>query len=467
MKYTYLALLFVAFKACLVLADSETIFCNSTSQCPEEQPCCSQYGQCGTGFYCLGGCDPRYSFNLSACMPMPVMKEFNTSFTNISEIANINDYLGNASETDWIYSGHIAGHNKDLMLQMPNGTTGSVISSSSYLWYGKVSARLKTSRTNGVVTAFILFSDVQDEIDFECVGYNLTFPQSNYYSRGFLDYHNANSSETSDTFENYHLYELDWDQDRIEWSIDGSVVRTLTKESTWNDTAKVFNYPQTPTRIQMSLWPGGALSNGLGTIEWAGGAIDWNAADIQQYGYFYAYLDYVSYKAHDWPEGVKRVGSNNTKDLNAFVYNSSNGNQSNIMWVKAKTWIGSSDASGLNPDNEDEEVTTVISSGSSKSTKTNTIPRKTSSGTNTNVPTMVTNGAPKATGGSNGSGNSGDSNTVAYNSEDGFVQNYKATSTGTNGGSSGSSSNEGSSLNLDWVIGMVSAMGVGVFSFLV
>ena len=97
--------------------------------------------------------------------------------------------------------------------------------------YGTVKlATLKTSHDGGVVTAFILFSDVQDEIDYEFVGYNLTNPQSNYYSQGILNYNNSRNSSVNNTFEYYHNYEMDWTEDKIEWYIDGEKVRTLNKK---------------------------------------------------------------------------------------------------------------------------------------------------------------------------------------------------------------------------------------------
>lgn len=92
----------------------------------------------------------------------------------------------------------------------------------------------------------------------------------------------------SDTFSNYHDYEIRWTPDRIDWLVDGKVGRTLKKEETWNATSKNFEFPQTPARLQLSIWPGGLASNAKGTIDWAGGEMDWDAPDIQNNGYFYA-----------------------------------------------------------------------------------------------------------------------------------------------------------------------------------
>jgi beta-glucanase (GH16 family) len=52
------------------------------------------------------------------------------------------------------------------------------------MWFGNVQATFKTSRGAGVVTAFILLSDVKDEIDYEFVGADLESAQSNYYFQG-------------------------------------------------------------------------------------------------------------------------------------------------------------------------------------------------------------------------------------------------------------------------------------------
>lgn len=46
---------------------------------------------------------------------------------------------------------------------------------------------MKTSRGAGVVSAFILLSDVKDEIDFEFVGADLQHAQSNYYFQGITN----------------------------------------------------------------------------------------------------------------------------------------------------------------------------------------------------------------------------------------------------------------------------------------
>lgn len=108
-----------------------------------------------------------------------------------------------------------------------------------------------------------------------------------------LDNHGSNIS-LSDTFSNYHTYEIDWTPDQVTWLVDGQVGRTLKKSDTWNETTNQWMYPQTPARVQLSLWPGGLESNGEGTIDWAGGLVNWNTADITNNGYYYATFQSVT-----------------------------------------------------------------------------------------------------------------------------------------------------------------------------
>ncbi len=98
---------------------------------------------------------------------------------------------------------------------MPPNSVGTLLASTNYVWYGKISAKIKTSRDAGVVTAFILLADSKDEIDFEFVGVDLDHAQSNFYSQGIPYYHNAQNLSVTDTFGTYHTYEIDWKPDSI------------------------------------------------------------------------------------------------------------------------------------------------------------------------------------------------------------------------------------------------------------
>ena len=136
------------------------------------------------GAYCLGGCDPKYSNSLDSCVPAPVCESKDYSFPDTDAIIPNTEYLGDASEADWVSSGDPLSYDGKLLLTMPEGSVGTLLASTHYMWYGKTSAKLTTGAGKGVVTAFILMSDVKDEIDFEWIGVELDAAQTNFYSQG-------------------------------------------------------------------------------------------------------------------------------------------------------------------------------------------------------------------------------------------------------------------------------------------
>ena len=151
-----------------------------------------EYGQCGVGAYCLGGCDIRYSNTLDSCVPAPICKTQDYKLTSLDGITANTQYLGDASKANWVSQGTplLTPDNSAVILTLAEdgaSASGTLLSSSQYVWYGKVSATMKTSRGAGVVSAFVLFSDVQDEIDFEFVGTDLNTAQSNFYWQGVTD----------------------------------------------------------------------------------------------------------------------------------------------------------------------------------------------------------------------------------------------------------------------------------------
>ena len=105
---------------------------------------------------------------------------------------------------------------------------------------------------------------------------------------------NEKNLSAPNTDSTWHTYTIDWQPDSLSWEVDGQVLRTLYRNETYNETAGQYHYPQTPSRVQFSLWPAGKAGNAQGTIEWAGGEIDWNSPYMQN-GYYYAMVkDVVS-----------------------------------------------------------------------------------------------------------------------------------------------------------------------------
>ncbi|KAL4925594.1 putative cell wall glucanase (Utr2) [Aspergillus undulatus] len=388
--------------------------CSLDKQCPEEYPCCSVYGQCGTGAYCLGGCDPLMSYSLDSCAPMPVCQSKTYKWENLDNAATNAKYLGNASAADWVYSGEPKLEDGNLVLTMPKESTGSLFANNHYVWYGKIGAKVKSSRGAGVVTAFILLSDTKDEIDYEWVGSDLTEVQTNWYFQGILNYGNGDNYKVDghNTYEDWHHYEIDWTPEKLEWLIDGKVVRTLTKEETFNETSNRYEYPQTPSRMQMSLWPAGQASNAQGTIEWAGGEIDWNSEDIKNQGYYSASFGEISVECYDPPKGTNVDG-----DV-SYDFKDDKGLESSVEITNNKTVLASLGATGLDMDLGGDNDDSNSSSNSSTSVPENqggtgNEPGSSGSSTGSGSVSSSTN----APGTFNQGGDSGDDGTNAAPSE--------------------------------------------------
>lgn len=142
----------------------------------------TEYGECGVGAFCLGGCDPRMSFALASCAPAPQCAD-RAMTLDADSIVSEADYLGDPSTADWVQSdgSQVLQSSDGAVLTMPKDSAGAVLASTVYMWYGTVKAKLRTSRGAGVVSAFILLSDVKDEIDFEFIGVDLQTAQTNFY----------------------------------------------------------------------------------------------------------------------------------------------------------------------------------------------------------------------------------------------------------------------------------------------
>lgn len=234
-----------------------------------------------------------------------------------------------------------------------------------------------------------------------------------------LDNNGDDIEDISDTRQNWHTYEIDWKPDSIKWSIDDKEVRKLERDSTYNDTTKQYNFPQTPSRVQLSLWPGGLESNGKGTIEWAGGLVDWDSKYMSN-GYYFAQVKDISVECYDPPHG------DDSGSDKAYYYTSVDGTEDTVQIGSNNTVIGSMEATGDDPD-KGKPSPSSDSKGSSTSTSS-----KKSTSTATSRPESV----PGMSGGGN-AGNSGGESAGSGNEDSG------SGNTNSNGDTSGSAYDDG------------------------
>lgn len=169
---------------------------------------------------------------------------------------------------------------------------------------------------------------------------------------------NGKNLGVSNTVSNVHEYCIDWSPDQLKWEIDGEVLRTLNKKDTWNETSKNYHYPQTPSRIMLSLWPAGLPSNAEGTIEWAGGEIDWNSKYMQN-GYYYAMIESITVDCYDPPKAAKGNGGK------TYLYTNRAAVEGSVELSDKHVILGSLYATGEDP----QEGASTATTGGSKPTK--------------------------------------------------------------------------------------------------
>lgn len=140
--------------------------------------------------------------------------------------------------------------------------------------------------------------------------------------------------------------------------------RTLEKSTTWNETAQRYQFPQTPSRMQLSLWPAGQASNAEGTKEWAGGEIDWDSEDIKDKGYYYATIGDITVECYQPPAGSDIHGNK------SYVFTDDKGVNSSIRTTNNDTVLASLGATGLDPDLGADKDHSSTSSGSGSNSST-------------------------------------------------------------------------------------------------
>lgn len=124
--------------------------------------------------------------------------------------------------------------------------------------------------------------------------------------------------------------------------------RTKKKSDTWNETFSQWDFPQTPSRVQLSIWPGGLESNAKGTIDWAGGPIDWDHEDVKKDGYFSTSFAEITVECYD---ADSPPGTNEGK---SYIYNDILATNDTVEDTDKRTTLKSMGGSGLDMDAEDD-----------------------------------------------------------------------------------------------------------------
>ncbi|TID31100.1 hypothetical protein CANINC_000344 [Pichia inconspicua] len=291
--------------------------CSAERKCPEEYPCCSNEGICGTDSYCLDSCNPKSSFRSDSCLPDPICK----AGTFTPRIENMIDQVKYPRKSDFTYFGSVEDIDDSLMIKLFPHSMGSTISSTFYIWYGKVSVDFRSSNNQGVVSSFSLVSQVQDEIDFDIHGSNLTTAETNFSFESNVNQNNESKVPISNIDEEWHTYTIDWTEDQIQWLFDNEVVRTLKKVDTWNESLGIYEFPQTPSRIQLSIKPESD--------------IDWNGIEFNDLGYSYVAIDTVEVVCYDPPSYAIKKGNTQI----SYLYDGDSFLSQNIKLSDRVPWV--------------------------------------------------------------------------------------------------------------------------------
>lgn len=139
------------------------------------------------------------------------------------------------------------------------------VESDFFLMFGRVEFTAQAAPGIGIVSSMVLISEDLDEIDIEWAGGDNAQVQSNYFSKGdTTTYDRGKYHSIANPVTQFNTYAIDWTSERINWELNGVVVRTLTNPGTGY-------YPQSPMQVRFGSWAGGDPTNSEGTIEWAGG----------------------------------------------------------------------------------------------------------------------------------------------------------------------------------------------------
>lgn len=131
------------------------------------------------------------------------------------------------------------------------------------------------------MSSSVLESDDLDEVDWEFIGPNTTFAETNYYSKGNTTDAIARAKwlPSANPTADFHNYTVRWTNQSIDWYIDGNISRTLK----YDDANGGASFPQTPMRVKLGIWPAGDPSNNQYTVAWAGGPIDYSKGPYTMY----------------------------------------------------------------------------------------------------------------------------------------------------------------------------------------
>lgn len=179
---------------------------------------------------------------------------------------------------------------KGAVFKIEKESNAPTIATNNYMFFGRLEVELNPAPGKGVVTSVVLQSDVLDEIDWEWVGGDVDQVQTNYFSKGDTStYDRGAYHPVKGAVGTSHVYTIEWTAEKIDWIVNGAIVRTLKASDAKGGKA----FPQTPMEVKLGTWVAGRKDAPQGTVEWAGGYTDFSAAPFNAYYKSVKIVDYA------------------------------------------------------------------------------------------------------------------------------------------------------------------------------
>ncbi|KAI1346985.1 concanavalin A-like lectin/glucanase domain-containing protein [Xylaria sp. FL0043] len=313
-------------------------------------------------------CDPRKK----SCPPDPAFGKENVVTIDFTQ--GESSYFTAADGTTIDYS------DKGAAFTMKKETEAPTITSTKYIFFGKIDVEVECAPGQGIVTSSVLQSDDRDEIDWEWIGSDTAQVQTNYFGKGDdSTFDRGGYSKVANPATTTHTYTIDWTKDYVHWIIDGTLVRELKYEDAKDGT----RFPQTPAQLKLGTWVAGSSTEPEGTVQWAGGLADFSK------GPFTAYYKKVTIQ--DYAGGV----------ANAKQYVWKSGSDGSYQSIEVETKDGS--------DSSSDDSTTTSASAKPTSTKASSATKDdetttTDSKTKTTLSTIATSASSNASATSDAAG---------------------------------------------------------------
>ncbi|KAK0385211.1 hypothetical protein NLU13_7688 [Sarocladium strictum] len=210
---------------------------------------------------------------------------------------------------------------KGAVFKIEKETNAPTIATHNYMFFGRLEVELNPAPGKGVVTSVVLQSDVLDEIDWEWVGGDVNQVQTNYFSKGDTStYDRGAYHPVQGAVGTPHVYTIDWTAEKIDWIVNGAVIRTLKASDAKGGKA----FPQTPMEVKLGTWVAGRKNAPEGTVEWAGGYTDFSQAPFNAY--------YKSVKIVDYAGGSGPASG----PVRQYVYGDKSGDWESIVVEKGE-----------------------------------------------------------------------------------------------------------------------------------